>query len=895
MSTSDIRGQLQLALGSAVVLDRELGGGGMSHVFVATETALGRQIVVKVLPPDAAAALSVERFKREIQVAARLQHPHIVPLLAAGDANGIPFYTMPYVRGESLRGHVARHGTLGVNESVHILRDVASALAYAHGEGVVHRDIKPENVILSGGVAVVTDFGIAKAMDNATASDTIDASRSAMTSLGIALGTPAYMSPEQATADPTVDSRADIYAFGCVAYEMLSGASPFAGRSMHQLLAAHVTEAPEALTARNASVPPALAALVMKCLEKDPNRRPQSALALITALDSMATPGAGLDPTSMRAVKHSPLSRTGAIALGLVLLIGTAGTAIMMWNRAPSFDAYQIGPTTAIAVSPDLESDPTLSPDGKLIAYVTGGVGARRIVVRQVDGGRPTIVGADVPGLQSDPRFTPDGNRLSFVADGAIYIVPALGGTPRRLVDDGDSHAWSPDGNELAFERRDGLWVRQMATGAERQVVQNANAHSPAWSPDGRLIAYAEGLRPVMGNVSTNVVWITRREGGTPVRISDSTRTSVSPVFAADGRSLLFVSSEGGARDVNQQPIDRDGHPTGKRTLLTAGLSSFKISLSKDGTRLAYDIVRNFANIWAAPIKPDGSAAMADARQITRENQHVEAMSVSHDGKWIAFDSDRGGNFDIYKMRLDGGEPMQLTNGSPNEFHPDWSPDDRAISFHSQRDGVRHIYSMNADGSGETQITSGMTQDFNRVWSPDGRSLSFASQAVGSREFQAHVVRKVSDRAWSPPTALAPPDSAGIGAVAWSPDGAMVAYSLDGGVWATPSAGGERRLLASMADLGGTPAVGLAWHDPAKIYVATAPIGFSPTGRRDGLRMAKIAVIAMPSRRVRTIIEGDSTHRFGREDFAANATHLYFTLAAWESDVGVMALTKRRP
>ena len=149
---------------------------------------------------------------------------------------------------------------------------------------------------------------------------------------------------------------------------------------------------------------------------------------------------------------------------------------------------------------------------------------------------------------------------------------------------------------------------------SERHVLENSNAHSPAWSPDGRLIAYAEGLRPVMGNVSTNVVWITRRDGGTPVRISDSTRTSVSPVFAADGRSLLFVSSEGGTRDVNQQPIDRDGHPIGKRILLTAGLSSFKISLSKDGTRLAYDIVRNFANIWAAPIKPDGSAAMAATR-----------------------------------------------------------------------------------------------------------------------------------------------------------------------------------------------------------------------------------------------------------------------------------------
>ena len=226
---------------------------------------------------------------------------------------------MPYVRGESLRARISQHGALGINESVHILRDVASALAYAHDEGVVHRDIKPENVILSGGVAVVTDFGIAKAMDNATASETIDVSRPAMTSLGIALGTPAYMSPEQATADPDVDSRADIYAFGCVAYEMLTGASPFAGRSMQQLLAAHVTEAPEPLTARNASVPPALAALVMQCLEKEPNSRPQSARALITALDSIATPGAGTDPTSMRAARRFATQSPRTIVLGAVL------------------------------------------------------------------------------------------------------------------------------------------------------------------------------------------------------------------------------------------------------------------------------------------------------------------------------------------------------------------------------------------------------------------------------------------------------------------------------------------------------------------------------------------------------------------------------------------------
>jgi len=211
----DLREQLQRTLGDAYTLDRELGGGGMSRVFVATDTAFGRQIVVKVLPPDAAASVSAERFKREIQVAAHLQHPHIVPVLTAGESDGLPFYTMPFVKGESLRVRLSKSGELSVNESVHILRDIASALAYAHGEGVVHRDIKPENVILSGGVAVVTDFGVAKAMDLAATEG--GGSKSALTSRGVALGTPAYMAPEPATADSHVFHRADIFSFGCLA------------------------------------------------------------------------------------------------------------------------------------------------------------------------------------------------------------------------------------------------------------------------------------------------------------------------------------------------------------------------------------------------------------------------------------------------------------------------------------------------------------------------------------------------------------------------------------------------------------------------------------------------------------------------------------------------------
>src|SRR2546426_5892581 len=258
----------------------------MSRVFVAEETALDRKVVIKVLPPETAAQVSLERFKREILLAAKLQHPHIVPLLTAGESNGLPYFTMPFVDGESLRVRLARHGELPVNHAIRMLREIASALAYAHEHGIVHRDIKPDNVLLSGGSAMVTDFGVAKALSASS-----NAEHGGITSLGVALGTPAYMSPEQASADPSVDHRADIYSLGVVAYELLTGQPPFAGRTPQNLLAAHVTEAPEAITRRRASLPPALAALVMRCLEKRPADRPQSASEVVHALDDITPRG----------------------------------------------------------------------------------------------------------------------------------------------------------------------------------------------------------------------------------------------------------------------------------------------------------------------------------------------------------------------------------------------------------------------------------------------------------------------------------------------------------------------------------------------------------------------------------------------------------------------------
>ncbi|MGH7512178.1 MAG: protein kinase domain-containing protein [Gemmatimonadales bacterium] len=317
-------------MGNTYALERELGGGGMSRVFIATETALDRPVVLKVLPPELAQTLSTDRFRQEIRLAARLQHLHIVPLLSAGEAAGLLYYTMPFVEGESLRARLGREGELPVRDAVRLLSEVAEALAYAHEHGVVHRDIKPDNVLLSRGHALVADFGVAKALSAAATGES-----EGLTSLGVALGTPAYMAPEQASADPHIDHRADLYAWGCLAYECLTGSPPFVGRSTPALLAAQATEAPESILRRRPSLPPGLAGLVMRCLEKRPADRPQTAAELVIELEGAVTPSGGTAPTlAVAAAPNTSIASTRsprrwALVLAAAVLLAAVAAALL--------------------------------------------------------------------------------------------------------------------------------------------------------------------------------------------------------------------------------------------------------------------------------------------------------------------------------------------------------------------------------------------------------------------------------------------------------------------------------------------------------------------------------------------------------------------------------------
>ena len=421
----DLRDQVQRALGDAYVLERELGGGGMSRVFVARDVALERDVVLKVLAPELAEGLSADRFTREIRLTAALQEPHIVPVLAAGvTAEGLPYYSMPFVRGESLRARMDS-GKLPLDEALSVLRDVATALEYAHAHGVVHRDIKPENILRSGRTAVVTDFGIAKALSASKAT-----SAGTLTAVGTSLGTPAYMAPEQVSGDDA-DARADIYSWGVLAYELLAGRHPFAASTTaQQLMAAHIAEVPAPLDGVAPNVPAPIAALVMRALAKNPAGRPAHAGDLVAALTVpgvSATQGVGRRRWTWRRTAAVTVLALVVLTIGGWLLVPTTLRATLrtLVTRAP---ANFVVNRVVVAPFTDESRDPRLAALGQLIAdNLTTGLS--RLASLELVDSRTAMVSGEIvrriPRLfrSNDERALGEESGAKVVVAGRYYVV----------------------------------------------------------------------------------------------------------------------------------------------------------------------------------------------------------------------------------------------------------------------------------------------------------------------------------------------------------------------------------------------------------------------------------------------------------------------------------------
>jgi eukaryotic-like serine/threonine-protein kinase len=874
-------------------IDRVLGSGGMATVYLAHDLRHDRLVALKVVKPEIVAGVGADRFITEIRTTAHLKHPHILPLFDSGSVGDALFYVMPYIDGESLRARLRRDGPLPLTDTATILRELADALAYAHTQGVVHRDIKPDNVLLSGRHVFLADFGIARALEaGATGDQTV-------TATSTIVGTPTYLSPEQAAGLSHVDHRADIYSLGVMAYEMLAGVPPFAANTAAAVMAAHITTVPESLLDRRPDVPPALAALIMKCLAKRPEDRWQRMDDLLVALDAASGPHSDAR-TAAGFRRRSVMFGAGAGVAAAILIAIPLGW--LLWTtRADVLPA--IGALKHVTRDPGLELDPAISPDGKTLAYVAGLPGQRRLYVRQIDGGRAiALTDAAVAPSQRRPDWSPDGTRIVFqagnqgfgvrpeVRDGALYTIPALGGTPTLLLPPGGagvatSPAWSRDATRIAYCADDGVYVIGASGGSPRRVVTAARAHSPRWSADGARLVYVVGGwtfalgEEQLGNTETSAIRIVSVDTGAEAIVTAGQWVDVSPVWTPDDRGLLFVSNRSGGRDVYRQRLSRSGAPDGDPERVTSGLNAHAISLSPDGKRLAYSSLAFHANIWSLAIPHQGVASLADAQQVTFGSEKTEKLVVSRDGQWLAFDSDRGGSTDVWKVRIAGGEPEQVTRDPGPEFVNDWSPDGLEILFHTIRSATnRDVMSVTADGTRTSVVIATSAEEQQGAWSPDGNSIAFSNGTGGGADlYNVSVLTRAGQGSpWGPPRRLS--SDTGIDA-RWSPDGSRIVYIRRGEVHVMRRDGRDDRVLArpSMVDQA-RPQYAIWSRDGHTIYFKAA----------ESENRAGIWAVPAAGGTAQLMVRLDDPQRPSlRREFTTDGTRFFFTITQDEGDIWV--------
>ena len=673
----------------------EISRGGMGVVYRARDVKLNRDVALKVLRPD----LVVDderkrRFVQEAQAAAALKHPNIAVIYEIDDVDDVTFIAMELIEGQKLGDLLAR-GRLSLSRALALLVEIADALSAAHEKGIVHRDLKPANIMVTeDGHAKIIDFGLAKLLEapggesskmpTAVKGDTRD---------GQVMGTLSYMSPEQARGQ-TVDHRTDIFSFGIVLHEMLTGELPFKAASSAEMPHAiiHDASAPlgSAVTGVNARE---LERIADKCLAKDPEERYQTAKDLFIDLRRVKRDSES-EPSVDRAGTPGPAQGSGSrrwlipgLAIGLAVLVVST---LLFRDRASDAPLPRIARTFQLTHEPGLEVDPAISPDGKMVAYAKGPLGATKIYVQQVAGGRSVALTEDFPGAHYRPAWSPDGSQVAFSSsnDGRredTYVVAALGGAPRRIVEDGYGLVWSPDGQEIVFAGRRSGFPRQVLTrsfeGGEPNRIVEQNGTSLSWSPGGNKIVYAQGNSSylldrfgLIANQAPSSLWTVSAEGGDPVRLTEDVHLNHNPVWTPDERHVLFVSDRGGSRDIYRMPLDDSGARAGDPERLTTGLNVHSLSLSEDGKTLSYSVLTTKQNIWSIPIPEEGAVSVTEATPVTTGSQAIEGIHVSPDGQWLVFDSNRSGNPDIYKMPLGGGELVQLTTDRPMTFCPPWSP-----------------------------------------------------------------------------------------------------------------------------------------------------------------------------------------------------------------------------
>ncbi len=864
--------RLAAALADRYRIERELGQGGMATVYLAHDLKHDRDVAIKVLLPELAAVIGAERFLAEIRTTANLQHPHILPLHDSGEVDGTVFYVMPFIEGESLRDRLSREKQLPVDEAIGIAREVADALTYAHGHGVIHRDIKPENILLQGGHALVADFGIALAA--------VKTGGNRMTETGMSLGTPTYMSPEQAMGERDVDGRTDEYALGCVLYEMLVGEPPFTGPTAQAVVAKVLTEPAPAARSKRPTVPEAVDDAIATALQKLPADRFRTAAEFGAALVAPGGTGRRAVAGTSPALSPSRMAATGALVLLVAVAAFFLGGRLLGGRGAPPL---VFGRTSHVTWDPGLEITPALSPDGRTVAYAAGPLLDVHIMVRSVGEGRAVALTGDTTAPETDPEFSPDGSRILFLSRGGVFSAPA-GGGPARPEVPGDSTSqimsatWAPKGDRIAFTRGDSLFVRD-ANASVRGIARLPQAARCAWSPNGVFIACALGnpwyasAGSLFDNASPSWIVLCRVQDGALTTVTDSLSLNHSPVWSPDGGWLYFVSSRDGPRDIYAVPITTAGGAGGGAVRLSTGLGAHTITLAISGSRLAYDRYTSRSSIWSMPVPARPQVPASAATRITDANENIENMSLSSDGKGLLYDSDLSGNVDIFRLSLAGGQPEQLTTDPPDDFAPQESPDGKEVAFHSWRSGSRDIFVMRLDGGGVQQVTRTPRQEALPVWSPDGNALAFTDLAQDG----IWIVRRDASGHWEEPRLRRADGFFPM----WSPDGRSIGFMpavMGGGIMTMPVDSGPARSLVTLENVGWT-----IWTKDGLIYYST----------HDARGNSSIWSVPGAGGPARLILRLDpSLHPSFRMPIAVRNGRIYFTTDDRESDIWAMEIKR---
>lgn len=775
------------------------GAGGMGEVYRARDMKLQRDVALKVLRPDVSTDPDrLARFDGEARALAGLNHPNIAHAYGLEEIRshlpGQPAthaLVMEFVDGPTLADRIAS-GPLPIAESLAIARQVADALEAAHERAIVHRDLKPPNIkVRPDGTVKVLDFGLAKALTVGLGRDgaTNDATVAHLTEPGTIVGTAAYMAPEQAQGLP-IDRRADMWAFGCVLFEMLTGQRLFDGESLPAVLLKIVGHEPD-WSALPPDTPVEIRTLLRRCLEKEPKRRLDSAAAArieleetLAGLRNARTAGDGEGSANALSpglgARHATTRRLWPVAIGALVAAGV--TAVFLGGRRSDPGggpvAPRLGNAAQVTFSLGVENYPTWSPDGSRIAYHAsdGGYGDEQdhdIWVSQIGRGDPINL-TNGEGDNRMPNWSPDGQEIAFFSKRtggwAVYTMPAIGGRPRQVLPFASIDAthwsapqWSSDGSELHVSVSQGarniVYKVSLASLEARPLDLPDHEGTVVWdlslSPDGRRYAYVSGGG---GQTEVTRLWTIPTSGGQPQPLTDGLTNVWSPSWAPQGLEISYISNRGGAMDLWQQAVHGDGTPAGEPVAVTRGVGIRSARFSGDGKRLAYSRGAWVSNVWRVPLLGDRPATWSDAQPITAEHAFVEFVDISPDGSQIALSSDRRGNQDLYVMASGGGEMTQLSTDPAPDWNPRWSPDGRQMVFYSARSGNRDIWVMPSSGGPARQLSTNPRRESEPSWSPDGSEILYRSRGpqgtwvVAAAGGDARMLAQgfSPDPAWSP-------------------------------------------------------------------------------------------------------------------------------------------------